>query len=167
MQKGFFSFIAIFSLLVVILIAQSTFNQSQNDLTKIKDTLIKAEIASKERTLLENGTDKIIKTKLNEQIDLQNFDVLIVQNVINSQLSEYLNNKADVSDIFLKSTGKVSAQYLNESSKVIILKTKEIVYAEYNFSSNETKTNNISKKLGDEITLYFKIPIGYSIKVIR
>ena len=166
-MKGFFSFIAIFAMLLLLLITGIILNHSENRLVHINNILIKTEIASSQRTLLENSVDKIILYKLREQVKIENFNIINAKNEINNSLTHHLHGKASATNILLKKTGEVTADYLNDSSAVTILRTNELTYAEYSFSSNELKTNNVSTKIGEEITLYYKIPIGYSARVIQ
>jgi len=165
-MKGFFAYAIAIALLVVLLFFCIGNNQTQNTLEKTKYELIKAENANKERTLLENNTDKIINTKLQEQIFLRNYNVAKAQTSINTALANYLKGKATATSIFFENIGEITPIYLTENSSVVILTARGVTYAEYTYTSTPLLNTIVSKKLGENIITYFKIPIGYSQKIL-
>lgn len=166
-MKGFFSFLIIIAITIVLINFCLILQNNSISFKEIKNELIAIEEASKERTLIENNVDKIISKKIEEIIFLEETNVTNAQNKINSRLLEYLTGKAFATDFFLENEKTLTLNYLNENSVVIIFKTKEMSYIEYSYTSNITKTKNVSSKLGKKLKLFFVIPIGYSQKVIN
>jgi hypothetical protein len=166
-MKGFFGFAAMLAMATLLFFLGATVVQSENELSTTQNELIKAEQANKERTLLENNCDKIIYSKLNEQILLNNFNVADAQNEINSALANYLKGKAKSLNIFHEETGEVTKTLLNQNSAVILLQTKEAVYAEYAFTSTPQINSLVGKKLGTTIISYFEIPIGHTTRIFQ
>jgi len=166
-MKGFFSFAVAMAMLVILLYFTIENNENQLIFEKTKNELMKAEEANKERTLLENNTDKIISKKLDEQILLKNYNVAKAQNSINSALANYLKDKTNTSGIFFENLGEVNTTYLHENSSVVILAVHGVTYAEYTYTSNPLLNTIVSKRLGEKIITYFKIPIGYTQKKIQ
>ncbi len=165
-MKGFVSF---FLLLIIctalIAFAQQT-STSNLRLEEIKNELIKAEEANKQRTILENNTDLIIKAKLEEQINQKNFNREKAKQEINKTLAIYLKNKADIREPF-KEKQEITTDLLNPNSSTQIIKIKNIIYAEYSFTSNNDKTLAIISNLGNKIKINFQLPAGYTQKIIR
>lgn len=166
-MKGFLSFTLVLAMIIVLLWLSVAGTKNAFELEKTKNELIKAEQANKERTLLENNFDKIVKIKLEEQIMLGNFNVHTAQNEINSAIAKYLIGKANTSNLMYEKTGEINKEFLNENTSVQILKAQGVVYAEYVYASNLMKNSIISKKLGNKIISYFKVPIGYTQKKIQ
>jgi len=166
-MKGFFAYAIAMAMIVVLLYFIPSIQNNSHSFEKIKNELIIAEEANKERTLLENNTDKIIYAKLSEQITNQNFKVALAQNEINTALAKYLRGKTKASTILNQTLGEATTQFLNENSSVAIFQTKEITYAEYVFTSSPTKSTTVSAKEGNEIITYFQIPPGSSTKIIK
>jgi hypothetical protein len=165
-MKGFISFTLVLAMILVLFYFACTAQTSQLGMEKVKNELMKAEQANKERTLLENNTDKIIQTKLKEQMEKKNFNVEQVQNEINTNLAKYLQGKAELTTIFYEKLGVITAQNLNENSNVMIIQGKNVTYGEYTFTSTITRNTTVSTKLGNEITTHFEIPVGYSVKIL-
>jgi len=142
------------------------FNENNFILSETKTDLIVLEQANTERTIIENNVDRIITNKLIEQLEKENLNVLIAQNEINSALLNYLQSRARKSNLFLEESDPLDLFYLNQNSVVVLLQVKGVSYGEYVFSSNELKTNNISRLLGDKIKIQYKLPIEYFVSVI-
>lgn len=166
-SKGVFSFIIILAIISIILITTITINNSNQNLEKTKNELIKIEISQKERTLIENNIDKIIETKLREQIILKNYNSLKIQKEINSKLLTYLQNKAQTCDTFSSTKGELSLNYLNNNSTTYAIQNEYTNYGEYSYTSNLTKNTLICKEFGEKTIIEFKIPINYTTKVIN
>jgi len=166
-MKGFVSFTLVIAIIAVLLFFKIGMMETETKLDSATNELIKAEITNKDRTMLENGVDKIINKKLEEQILKNNFDTTRAQNEINIELSKYLYNKTYGAKITGENIGESTNTFLNENSKVTILKTKYLTYAEYNFCSNLLKNTTIKKKFGNEIKTEFMIPIGYTNKIAK
>ncbi len=166
-MKGFFSFLIIIAITIVLINFCLILQNNSKDFKEIKNELIAIEKASKERTLLENNVDKIISKQIEDILFLEETNVIHAQNKINSKLLDYLNEKAFATDFFLENENLLTLNYLNENSILIIFKTNETSYIEYLYTSNITKTKNVSAQLGEKIKLFFVIPIGYSQKVIN
>ena len=166
-MKGFFGYALGLAMLIVLLYLGLALGNHQFELEKVKNELIIAEISNKEKTLLENNTDKIIRTKLEEQIILKNYNLIRAQNEINSALSNYFKGKASAMSIFNENLGEATTFFLNQNSSVAIFEGEGITYAEYSFTSSLLKNTTVSVKLGNKIITYFQIPIGYIIKIIR
>ncbi|MFA5931255.1 MAG: hypothetical protein WC821_03005 [archaeon] len=166
-MKGFFGYALGLAMLIVLLYLGISLGNHQFELEKVKNELIITEISNKEKTLLENNTDKIIRTKLEEQIILKNYNLIKAQNEINSTLSNYFKGKANAMSIFNEKLGEATTSFLNQNSSVAIFEAQGITYAEYTFTSNLLKNTTVGKKLGNKIITYFQIPIGYTTKIIR
>ena len=54
-----------------------------------------------------------------------------------------------------------------QNSSAFLLEVKGIKFAEYSYTSLPLMNTTISSKLGNETILYFTIPIGYTIRVVR
>ncbi len=166
-MKGFFGFASALAMITLLFFLGAAVVQSENELFDTQNELIKAEQANKERTLLENNCDKIIYAKLNEQILKNNFNVASAQNEINSALANYLKGKAKSMNLFHEETGEITNTSLNHNSAVILLQTKEVIYAEYVYSSNPLRNTFVGKRLGEEIITYFEIPIGHTTRIFQ
>ena len=134
---------------------------------KTKSILISAELANKDRTLLENNFDKIVLSSLLEEISAGNFNVSSVQSKVSLALSGFLKGKAFASDIFFQNPLPVSAEFILQNSSVLVLKGKEASYAEFSFTSNLSKTAIISNTFGGELKIPFFVPAGYTVRVLR
>jgi hypothetical protein len=164
-NKGFVGFVLILAMATLLLFFTIQLNQNNENLEKTKNELIKAEIANKERTLLENNVDKIIDTKLNEQITLQNFNTQTAKNSINSALFNYLNKKAKVY-LLNGTTNEISLLFLNQNSSVQLLKSEYFIYAEYVYSPN-TLTTQLKQKLGNKLISEYIFPANYTKTIMR
>lgn len=166
-NNGLFTFIILLVMLLILLELNIFLQKNNLSFEKTKNELIKLEEANKKRTIMEENIDKIIFLKLEENLKKNNSNIFDVQKEINSFILNYLKEKAKATNLFLENEKNLSLNYLNENSVVSIIKIKNITYSEYVFTSNVSKTNNISSKIGNEIKVNFKIPIDYSIKVVR
>lgn len=165
-SKGFFSFILTLVLILILFNITIQINNTTKELEKTKNELVKTEIAQKERTIIENNIDKIIKVKLEEQLISKNYNTTKIQKEINSKLIQYLSNKVNSCDTIYKTTKELTLNFLNENTAAFIFDKDGLTYAEYTFTSNITKSNNICKEFGDKTIIEFKIPNDYSIKII-
>jgi hypothetical protein len=164
--NGFFTFILVLVMLLFLLELSIIFNNSNFILSETKTDLIALEQANRERTIIENNVDKIITNKLTEQLEKENLNVLIAQTEINLFLLTYLQTRAKRSNLFLEEGGDIDLFYLNQNTVVVLLQVEGVSYGEYVFSSNELKTNNVSKLIGDTIKVQYKLPIEYFASVI-
>ena len=166
-MKGFYSTIIII-ILLLILVSFSIFSaQTNNKITKMKNDLIILENASKERTIIENNVDRIIQIKLLEQVEKENYNLILIQTEINSSLLKYLKNKTVATNMFFENSSPLTLEYLMLNSTAYLLEIKGIKYAEYSYTSLPLMNSIVSAKLGNGTIIHFKIPIGYSTKVIR
>lgn len=165
-KKGFISFgITLAAITILLFFSQALAAET----AKIRETtqeLIIAEEANKERTLLENGFDKIVEKKLFEQVIKDNYNTNKAREEINAALSQYLKGKAYASNIWHAKTGEATAEFLNENSAVQMLKTDLMIYAEYTFTSNLPKTTTVSARFGRNIVSYFQMPAGYAHRIV-
>lgn len=166
-MKGFFGYALGLAMLIILIYLGIALGNNQFELEKVKNELIMAEITNKEKTLLENNTDKIIRTKLEEQMSLRNYNLSKAQNEINSTLSNYFKGKASAYSIFNEQLGEATTSFLNQNSSIAMFESQGITYAEYTFTSNPLKNTTVKTKLGNKIITYFQIPIGYNTKIIR
>ena len=164
-MRGFFGSMLIFVMLILLLLVNINENMFYSELGKAKTLLIEAEQSSKERTILENNTDKIIYEKLKEQVLLKNFLVESIKNEINLSLTKYFHGKANATN-FGEKNKEVTISFLNENSKAIMLEQEGLIYAEYTFTGGLNRTASVSKVIGTNITTIFKIPAGHTTKVI-
>ena len=165
-MKGFLSFALVLAMILCLLWISVANNQNSFALEQTKNELIKAEMANKERTLLENAVDKIVKAKLTEQILRKNFNVINAQNEINSKLAEYFKEKADAQNLAHEIIGEANIVFLNQNTSVQLLQGEGAVYAEYTFTSSLMKNTTVGNKLGNKIISYFEIPIGYTQRIL-
>lgn len=163
-QKGFFSFFIVLAISLILLTTIIEYHNNNLLLTKTKDELIKNEQSHKEKTLLENNTDTIIETKLREQIILRNFNSTIIENAINTELYNYLKEKTKTYNTITKTQKTLSISYLNENSKAFAYEIDGIIYGEYSFTSDITKSATIRAEMGDETKQEFLIPPKYIVK---
>ena len=165
-MKGFFSFVLLFLMSIIILEYSLFFISQQSLFSQTKLELIALENASKDRTIIENNVDKIIYQSLLEIILLEKTNIPTSKDIINTNLLNYLKNKAYATDILLQNPHTLTLSYLNNSTKLVIYKSDQISHVDYYFTTNESLTNNISTELGNSIKLIFKIPQYYTQKVI-
>jgi len=163
-MKGFFSFILLFLIAIIILEYSLFFNTQEENFLTTKLELIALEKANKDRTIFENNVDKIIFTTLNEELD-KTTNLIFIQNKINSQLLTFLDQKVDAK--INNNKTNLNLSFLNNSSSVIAFETQKLKYAEYVFTNGLLLNNSISKKLGNKTQLEFTIPIYYSQRVIK
>lgn len=165
-QKGFFSFIIVLALAIILITANiSQLNQEQIISTSTSE-LIKSEIAQKDKVLLENNTDTIIESKLIEQMLGKNYNLDYSKNEINKKLHNYLEDKTETIDTFTKQKGKLNIFFLNKNSKTFIYEIDSITYGEYIYASNETKSEKIKSILGNKTKQEFYLPVGYTNRAI-
>ncbi len=160
-MKGFFSFIIVLFIIIFLLNITTFFNEETHKKQEIINQLIEIEYFTKERTLLENNVDNLIKIKLDEQLKSSNFDLIFAKQNINNSLFNFLKNKSKESDIFLENEKALTLDFLNQTTSLEIFETKNIKYAQFVFTSNILKNKNISKVFGKDFEIIFKIPIGY------
>jgi len=164
-NKGFIGFVLALAMITLLLLFTIQLNKNNENLEKTKNELIKAENSNKERTLLENNVDKIIDTKLNEQITLQNFNTQTAKNSINSALFNYLKGKAKI--YFLNGkNNELSTLFLNQNSSVQLLKSEYFIYAEYNYAPNLV-TTKVKQILGNKLISEFIFPANYIRTIMR
>jgi Tfp pilus assembly protein PilX len=166
-QKGFYSFFIVLAMMVILLALGVQAQNSSLELERARDGMIDMEQANKERTILENNTDRIIAAKLEEQVIRGNFNTESAKGEINSALLGYLLGKAQATDIFYGQAKELTLDYLNQNTGAVILKANGVTYAEYTYTSNLLKSSIVSAKLGKDAAIYFRIPIGHTTKVVR
>jgi hypothetical protein len=166
-QKGLFNFIIVIIIIGIIFSVTINSNKIRKELEETKNELIITEINQKEQTLLENNVDKIIETKLREQILLKNFNSHKIQTEINTKLYNYLKDKTYACDTITESKKTLTTNYLNNTTNTYIIQTENVSIGEYTFTSNLTKNQIICTPLGNKTKIEFKIPIGYNVKVIN
>jgi hypothetical protein len=164
-NKGFVGFVLILAMATLLLFFTIQLKQNNESMEKTKNELIKAEMANKERTIIENNIDKIIDAKLNEQITLQNFNTQKAKNSINSELFKYLNKKAKVY-LFNGATNEISLLFLNQNSSVQLLKSEYFIYAEYVYAPN-TSTTQLKQIFGNKLISEFIFPANYTKTIMR
>jgi len=165
--KGFFSFIAVLAMSLVLLEVSVMAGNNSLEFEKTRNDLVQLEGANKERTIMENNCDKIVSLKLAEQVMLGNLNSLSVQREINSALLNYLQGRAYATNLFLENGAPLTLEYLNQNTSAFVLRANGVTYAEWAYTSNEMKTNKISSKLGKHATLNFTIQIGYTQRILR
>lgn len=164
-EKGYFGFIIVLALITLLLYSSVQINQSNTSTEKTKNELIKAEQANKERTITEYNLDRIIETKLNEQVTLNNFNTQTAKNSINSAIINYLKTRAKVHQIN-SAPKEITTSFMNQNSTVAIMKGEFFTYAEYVYSPN-TITANIIQYYGNKITSEFTLPQNYTTTILR
>ena len=122
-QKGLFNFIIVIIIIGIIFSVTINSNKIRKELEETKNELIITEINQKEQTLLENNVDKIIETKLREQILLKNFNSHKIQTEINTKLYNYLKDKTYACDTITESKKTLTTNYLNNTTNTYIIQT--------------------------------------------
>jgi len=166
-MKGFFSTIFVIAILLILINFSSVSLNTATQLEHLENNLMILEEASMQRVVMENNVDKIVLIKLEEQIEKENFNLILIQSEINSSLLQYLNNKAMATNIFFENETPLTLEYLMLNSSAFLLEIKGIKYAEYSYTSLPLMDTIISAKFGKDSILYFKIPIGYTTRAIR
>jgi hypothetical protein len=159
-MKGFFSFLLVFVLCLCLLLFVTAMEKDVR-----KGALIELEQNNMKRIVMENNVDRIVAISLRKGIE-ESSDIGKVKNQVNQNLFSYLKSRAEISDLFYNKIEKITLKKLNENSAVTIYKTNGIVYGEYVYTSDLYKRENISKKLGEKTKLVFKIPVGYTERVM-
>ena len=161
-SKGFYSFFVIFAMMILLLSVGAKLSDNSLALTKTKNSLIDMEQANKERTILENNTDRIIRIKLSEQVAKNNFNPALMQNEINSALLNYLKTRTYAASTLYENLGPLTLNFLNQNSSAYAIQSDIAIYAHYYFTSNPLKTTTIVARLGEYSSIYFMMPPGYS-----
>jgi len=165
-MKGFFSTIVVVAILLILINFSTLTLNLENNLNKLEINLITVETASKERTIMENNVDRIIHQKLIEQVQKENFNLIIMQAEINLALLNYLGTRAKATNLFFENENQLTLNYLMNNSTAFLLEVEGIKFAEYSFTSTPLINTTVSSKLGKDNILYFTIPIGYTARVI-
>ncbi|MBT4870764.1 MAG: hypothetical protein HON47_04270 [Candidatus Diapherotrites archaeon] len=166
-MKGFFSTIFVIATLLILLTFNGVLLNTTNQLDSLENDLMILENASMKRVVIENNIDRIIQLELEEQMNEENFNLILIQTEINSSLLKYLQNKASATNIFFENKIPLNLEYLMLNSSAYLLEIKGIKYAEYSYTSLPFMDTIVSSKLGKDSIIYFKIPVGYTIQVIR
>jgi hypothetical protein len=166
-SKGIFSFIILIIMMLIILELNVFLTKENNEFEKIKNELMIIENASKERVIMEENVDKIINFILEKNVGNNTTNIFLVRNEINSNLFNYLKNRAKATNIFGEKEKDLTLNFLNENSVVSIIKIDGITYSEYSFTSDITKTNIVNSKLGNNLILEYRIPIDYIMRVVK
>jgi len=166
-MKGFFSTIIVLAILLILINYSILSLNLEKNLNGLETDLIVVENASMQRTIMENNVDRIIQNKLMEQIEKENFNLILIQTEINSTLLNYLGKKAKATNLFFENESPLTREYLMQNSSAFLLEVKGIKFAEYSYTSLPLMNTTISSKLGKDTVLYFTIPIGYTLRVVR
>jgi hypothetical protein len=165
-MKGFFSVFLIIISVIIIFDLILIINKTNSSFSEINNELIAMENASRERTIIEKNIDKIVQKGLEETIFF-NYDSKTSLENINIKLERYLKGKVFETNLFSNSKKEINKNRLNNLSVVSVFKTKQLSFAQYTFSSDITKTTILSKALGKNLFLEFKLPIDYSQELIK
>jgi hypothetical protein len=165
-SKGFYSFFIVLAMMVLLLGINSKLCDNSLELEKSRNTLIDMEQANKERTVMENNTDRIISTKLDEQVAKKNFNPSLMQNEINSALLNYLRERSYASTTLYESRGQLTLDFLNQNSSAYAIQSSEAIYAHYYFTSNPLKTTTVAASFGESSSIYFMMPPGYARSIV-
>ncbi|MGI6589078.1 MAG: hypothetical protein ACOX1V_00220 [Candidatus Iainarchaeum sp.] len=164
-EKGFSGFILTTLMLALMLSFTIQLNENKLIMKETINELIKTEMGNKERTLIENNLDKIIQTKLNEQITLQNFNTQTAKKIINQEIYNYLKDKATIQKLTGSNT-PLTQLFLNQNSSVQLLKSEYLIYAQYVYATSNT-TTKIKQQIGENIITEFIFPQNYSKTITR
>jgi hypothetical protein len=165
-MKGFFGFVIVFAILVLLLTLVTFENNFYSSLEKAKIMIIDSEQASKERTILESNIDKIIFSVLEEQVLQENFEIENVKNEVNQKIIIYIKGRAKASTIFFENNKEPTTNFLNENSESLLVEKSGITYAEYVFTGGILRNNTISNNFSKNAKIFFQIPPGYTVRVI-
>lgn len=164
-KKGFAGFILILLMLTLMLFFTIQLNNNKQLMKETLFDLIKAEMDNKERTLIENNLDRIIQTKLNEQITLQNFNTTKAKTSINTKIFDYLKKRTLIQKIS-EQNAPLTLTFLNQNSSVQLLKSDYIIYAQYVFATS-TPTTKVKQQFGEKIITEFIFPQNYTKTIMR
>ena len=165
-MKGFYSTIIVIAMLGILISFANLSLLTSNNLTSLETGFIATENASMQRVVMENNVDRIIQVKLIEQVEKENFNLILIQTKINSSLLNYLKPRAKATNLFFENETSLTLEYLMLNSSAFLLEIKGTKYAEYSFTSTPILNTIISSKLGKNSILYFKIPIGHTTRVV-
>jgi len=165
-MKGFYSTIIVIAMLGLLISFSNLSTLTSKEINSFETDLIILENASMQRVVMENNVDRIIELKLIEQLKKENFNLILIQTQINSSLFNYLKNRAHASDLFFENTTPITIEYLMLNSSAFLLEVKGIRYAEYAYTSTPLLDSIVSSKFGKDSILHFKIPIGYTKRVV-
>ena len=165
-MKGFFSFIIIFFMILILLNSVFFFNNQNNNRQKIVYQLVQIEQNNKERTLLENNVDNIIRIKLNEILFSNNLNLVSAKKLMNDALYKFLKNKAFITEYNLDSGSKITLGEIDQVTKIFVDEIENIKIGQFFFTGGFFKSKNISKNFGEKFVTKFKIPVDYTIKMV-
>ena len=120
-MKGFFSTIFVIATLLILLTFNGVLLNTTNQLDSLENDLMILENASMKRVVIENNIDRIIQLELEEQMNEENFNLILIQTEINSSLLKYLQNKASATNIFFENKIPLNLEYLMLNSSAYLL----------------------------------------------
>jgi len=164
-MKGFFSVALALAIIALLLFVNVSSERNATILRETKSTLIEAESANMQRTVLENNTDRIIFEMLLAQALIKNFNSDLAKSAINKRLELYLKGKATLSSPIEEK--EISEKNLNYNSSVMIVYLKGVTYAEYSFTGGNLRNMLVRKRFGENFGVEFLIPAGYTMRVAK
>jgi len=165
-MRGFFGFVLVFAMLIMLLGLAATENNFYCRLGEAGALMIEAEQASKERGLMDSSLDKIVAAKLGEQIAEENFEAGTVKEEVNRALADYFAGKADATTSLFEFLGEPNEEFLNENSEAFLIEKDGITYAEYVFTGGLFRNRTVSGKPGGQAVARFFVPAGYTVRVV-
>ncbi|MBU0636069.1 hypothetical protein KKE06_03515 [Candidatus Micrarchaeota archaeon] len=178
MQKGFASILALITVIMGFGLTQSQF-QNQYSFQETIQSMIEGEQNNFERTSLEENTDHIIESTLQEQLAIEELNPLIVNQAISQNLFAFFQDIENENQniqfywvqvtpesydrILLVEPNPLTAEKIMELTKTLIVKTGNIVTGETVFTGglrqNQAIIAHISSPNHQE---FFLIPIQHS-----
>lgn len=164
-MKGFFSFLIILFLIIFLFNILIFFENEDNKKNDLINNLIELENASKERTIIENNLDRIIEKKLLDTLITENYSLNNAKENVNKAIVNFLK-ESYFKNIYFENNEKITPQKLNSMTNISVFEINGIKFALFEFTSNSSKTQVISKKLGKGFDFHFELPINYQNKMV-
>lgn len=165
-MRGFFGFVIVFAILVLLLTLVTFENNFYSSLEEAKIILVDSEQASKKRAIMESSLDKIVYSALEEQILQENFEIENIKNEVNQKIIKYILGKGWASTILFENLGEPTIEFLNENSESLLIEKAGITYAEYVFTGGILRNKTISKNFSESTKIIFRVPSGYTMRVV-
>ncbi|RLG18087.1 hypothetical protein DRN67_04540 [Candidatus Micrarchaeota archaeon] len=150
-------------------------NESSNareQLQRVKATAIEAEQLNAIRTAIEINTDMIIEQAMQAKL-LQDKEAEEIKRAVNQNLLRFARAVEETfqenpQTVFHSSKGPLTLQFLNENSKVNVIKAdNKVITAEYTFTGGLLKNKVVFAEIrGDHVSQIFQIPAGYTVKAV-
>ncbi len=168
--KGIYSFLVVAGMAGILFYMAAAAESSRDSLKRAEQALIEAETINFRRTIIEENIDFAIREKLYQQLATTSNPQEIKKEInrMLAKLIEKIQESGPEAEFFTSNSGKIDEEYLGKISKVLVIDSKQgekegTYYIIRGFSGTETIEGKVS---GKNFSQKFRIPAGYSIKVI-